>query len=276
MSEKGEKTKIGVIGIGYVGGAVKNWFKEQGHPLFLYDKYKKIGSIEEVNRAEVVFLCVPTPFNQGSGYDDSAVIESLGNLEGPKAVVIKSTILPGSTERFQKRFPELKIMHNPEFLRAKNAVHDFLNPKRQIIGFTEKSRDIAKHILSLLPQAPYQKAVPSREAEMIKYFGNSFLATKVIFANQIYDLCEALGVDYEVVKDAVGHDLRIGPTHLDIFDDGYRGYGGACFPKDINALLQLAEKTGIDLQLLKAVKKINKDLNGKDEDGLFNKKGKKT
>lgn len=263
-----KKIKIGIIGIGYVGGAVKNWFQKQRYPLFLYDKYKKIGSIEEVNRADVVFICVPTPYHKKTGYDDSAVLESLKNLSGSKIVVIKSTILPGSTEKFQKKFPQHKIIFNPEFLVAKTAKKDFLNPKRQIIGFTQKSKKVAKKILDILPKAPYQKIIPASEAEMAKYFGNAFLASKVIFANQIYDLCQKLKIDYDIVKEVASYDPRIGPSHLEIFHDGYRGYSGGCFPKDVKALLQLAKKQKINLEFLKTMDKIN--------DGLISQqKGKK-
>ena len=254
------KLRVGIVGIGYVGGAVKHWFEKEKYPLFCYDKYKKIGSAEEVNRADIVFICVSTPYHKESGYDDSAVLESLKNLAGSKIVVIKSTILPGSTERFQEEFPRHKILFNPEFLRTKTAKRDFLNPKRQIIGVTEKSKDIAQKILDILPKAPYQKIIPSKEAEMVKYFGNAFLALRVIFANQIYDLCQALGVDYDTVKEVAGYDPRIGHSHLDIFHDGYRGYAGGCFPKDIKALLQLAQEQNINLKLLKTVDEINEDL----------------
>ena len=255
-----KKLKIGIIGIGYVGGAVKKWFEKEKYPLFLYDKYKKIGSIQEVNKADVIFICVPTPYNKRRGYDDSAVWQSLAILTGNKMVVIKSTILPGSTNKMQEKYPQHKIVFNPEFLVAKTAVHDFLNPKRQIIGFTPKSKNIARKILNILPKAPYQKIIPSSEAEMVKYFGNTFLSTKVIFANQIYDLCQKLGINYDTVKTVASHDPRIGSSHLNIFNDGYRGYGGACFPKDMKALLQLARSKKVSLKLLTTVNSINEKL----------------
>lgn len=259
------KAKIGILGIGYVGGAVKNWFDQEEYPLFLYDKHKKIGSLKKVNQADVIFLCVPTPFNEEKGYDDSAVVESLKNVSGSKIVVIKSTVLPGSTEKYQNEFSQHKILFNPEFLRAKFAKEDFLNPKRQIIGFTEKSKDVAKEILEILPKAPFQKIIPAKEAEMVKYSGNAFLASKVIFANQIYDLCENLGINYDLVKECIAHDPRIGFSHLDVFHEGFRGYGGGCFPKDIKSLLQLGKKIGVDLTLLKVVNKINKYLTSKNK-----------
>jgi len=257
------KKKIGIIGLGYVGGAVHYWFEKRRKPrldLFLYDKYKKIGSVEEVNKADIVFIAVPTPYDARMGYDDSAVIESFENLRSPKIVVLKSTIIPGSTERFQKKFPKHKILFNPEFLRAKTAKTDFIKPERQIIGCTRKSRSIAKEVLKLLPRAPFTRIMPATEAEMVKYFGNAFLATKVVFANQIYDLCEKLNINYNTVKEAVGFDSRIGPSHLDIFHSGYRGYSGGCFPKDVKAFLDFSKKCGVEQRLLRMADRINEDL----------------
>lgn len=256
-----KKLKIGIIGIGTVGRVVKYWFEKEKYPLFLYDKYKKIGSPEEINKAEVIFICVPTPFHEkGAGYDDTAVIKSLKILSGSKIAVIKSTILPGSTERFQREFPKHKILFNPEFLRHKTALKDFLHPNRQIIGFTSKSKKVAKKILNILPKAPYQRIIPSKEAEMAKYFGNCFLAMRVIFGNQIYDLCQVLGINYDLVKDVAGYDPRIGHSHFDIFKDGYRGYNGPCLDKDLKALIQFAKFHKVKLPLLEVMDKINENL----------------
>lgn len=254
------KTKIGIIGTGYVGETVSYWFRKEKYPLLLYDKYKKMGSPKDVDEAEIVFICVSTPFNERKGYDDSAVLESLSNLCGSKIVVIKSTILPGSTEHFQRQFPQHKILFSPEFLVEKTAVEGFINPERQIIGYTRNSRDVAEQVLNILPDAPFKRIVKASEAEMIKYFGNLFLANRVIFANQMYDFCQKLGINYEVVKECAGEDHRIGQSHFNILQDGYRGYGGHCLPKDMKAFLQLAEKLGIDLKLLRTIDEINDSL----------------
>ncbi len=255
------KQKIGIIGLGFVGGAVQKWFELQKdkYDLFLYDKYKKIGSIEEINKADVIFIAVPTPFHEDSeGYDDSAVRDALGNIENGKVIVLKSTIIPGSTDKFQEEYPNKTLLFNPEFLRARSAISDFLNPNRQIVGYTtKKSKQTALNILNILPQAPFMKIMKAGEAEMVKLFCNTFLATRIIFANQMYDLCEKLGIDYEVVKEYAGHDPRVGHSHFDVFYEGYRGYAQACLPKDTKALLQLAEEVGIDLSLLGKVDEVN-------------------
>jgi len=255
-----KKFKIGIIGLGTVGKAVKYWFDKETYPLFLYDKYKKIGSIQEVNKAEIVFICVPTPFHEKSGYDDTAVIEALNVLSPPKIVVIKSTILPGSTEKFQKQFPKHKILFNPEFLRYKTALKDFFSPNTQIIGYTTKSKIVAKRIVDILPKASYQKVVPSKEAEMVKYFRNCFLSLRVIFANQVYDLCQKLEINYELVKELAGYDPRIGHSHFNIFQDGYRGYSGPCLDKDLKAFIQFAKSHKVTPSLLKEIDKINNEL----------------
>lgn len=260
--KKFKKYNIGIAGLGYVGGSVKYWFEKKKYPLFLYDKYKKIGSIEELNKADLIFLCLPTPFieKNNKGFDDSAILEVLSQIKGKKDIVIKSTVLPGSTENYQKRFPRHKILMNPEFLLAKTAVQDFLKPKKQLIGYTRKSKSLAKKVMDILPPAPFKKIVKATEVEMIKYFGNTFLANRVIFANQIYDICKKLNIDYETVKECAGADPRIGYSHFEIFYDGYRGYGGTCLPKDTKALIQFSKKIGVEPKLLKTLEEINKNL----------------
>lgn len=259
------KKKVGIIGVGYVGGALKNWFEQQRdrYELFVYDTTKKLGSLRDVNQADTVFVSVPTPFHADAvsgkqGYDDSAVAESLAAIADGKTVVIKSTVVPTSTERFQERFPGKTILFNPEFLRAKTANEDFLHPDRQIVGYAnEAGKAAAAGVLAMLPEAPYARIVRAREAEMIKYFNNNFLATRVVFANQMYDICTTLGIDYAAVKDGVAQDARVGGSHFDVFDDGYRGYGGACLPKDVRALTAFAKSAGADVRLLEALEEVN-------------------
>jgi len=262
-----KKTKIGIVGLGYVGGAVRYWFERKRHKfaLYLYDKYKNIGSLEEVNRADIIFVAVSTPFHERGGYDASAVSEVVKNIKDGKVIVIKSTVLPGSTDSFQKKYPKKIFLFNPEFLRGlrtQTILRDFTHPDRQIVGFTNRrSRKIATRVLQILPQAPFMRIVKAREAEMVKYFANTFLATRVIFANQIYDLCQKLGgIDYDTVKECAGADPRIGFSHFNIFTDGYRGYGGPCLPKDLKSLLQLARQKRLDLELLESVDRVNKKL----------------
>ena len=255
-------TKIGVVGVGMVGGAVQRYFeKKEGVELFLYDKGKNLGSSEEVNKAEIVFVCVPTPYlKDGRGFDLSFVEETLNMLQGGKVVVIKSTVMPGTTEMLQQKYSQHKLMMNPEFLTEETADQDMSYPDRQIVGYTEKSQTVAGDLMQILPLAPFERVLPATEAEVVKYFGNTWFSVKVSFANQMYDLCQALGVDYDRMVEAAAADKRIGRTHLNIFHKGYRGYGGKCLPKDIKAFIQLADSKGVDLKLHKIAEAINNEL----------------
>lgn len=249
--------KIGIIGIGFVGGAVKKYFESKGIRPLVYDKHKKLGSPEEINNADIIFVCVSTPFVPKKGFDLSCIKAAIKILISPKIVVIKSTVVPGTTDDFQKKFSRHQIMFNPEFLKEVSADKDFVHPDRQIIGATKKSQKSAKQVLKLLPRAPFEKIMPAKEAEMVKCMANAFLALKVVYANQFYDLCKKMGLNYEDVRIAVGEDKRINHSHLDISHGGYRGFGGSCFPKDVNAIIQLADKLKVDFSLLKTMRQIN-------------------
>src|SRR3972149_3252656 len=258
------KTAIGIIGVGYVGGALHGWFKSQPErfDVFVYDKFKRLGSPDEGNLASIIFVATPTPFREDAGgYDDSAIRDALANIRDGKMIVIKSSVTPGSTERFQKEHPQKILLFSPEFLKAQNAASDFVNSERQIVGYAdEKNRGKAAEILAILPPAPYMKVMRATEAEMVKFFGNTYLATRVVFANQIYDLCEKLGIDYNAVKEGVGQDPRIGTSHLEVLHGEHRGYGGLCFPKDMKAFIQFAEALGVDLALHKRADEVNEKL----------------
>ncbi len=258
---KKENKKIGIVGVGMVGGALS---KVITNPL-IYDKYKTMGSIEEINQADIIFLCVPTPYEEKIGFDSSAVEEAFSIIKGNKIVVIKSTVLPGTTERMQKTYPNHRVLFNPEFLREKTAEEDMKNPSEQIVGYTESSKGVANEVLEILPKSQNEFIVPSGEAEMVKYFSNTFLATKVVFANQFYDLCQKLGLNYDLVKVMAKANPRFGFSHFEIWSDGlrkksYRGYAGACLPKDTKSLIKFGEKLGVNLELLKSVERINDGL----------------
>jgi UDPglucose 6-dehydrogenase len=248
--------KIGIIGVGVVGGAVANVIPS----ALEYDKYKKIGSIEEINQADIIFICVNTPYIPGKGCDVSAVDDAISSVAGSKILVIKSTVIPGTTDKMQEKYPQHSIMFNPEFLRQAYAHDDMKNPGEQIIGYTEKSKQYAREVLNVLPKAPNSFVVPAKDAEMAKYFSNTFLALKVIFANQIYDLCQKTGTDYESIKNMASVNPRFAFSHFDVTADGYRGYSGACLPKDTKALIYFGDMLGVDLEILKKADEINKKL----------------
>ena len=257
--------KIGIIGIGMVGGAIQRYFESGEQELFFYDKFKNAGSLEEINKADVIFIAVPTPFDNIKGFDASAVEDAIKNISGSKIIVIKSTVVPGTIESLQERYPQHKILFNPEFLTEATADHDMQHPDRQIIGYTKNSFDVAEDVLKILPDAQFKKIIPATEAELVKYFSNCFYSVKVVYANQVYDLCQKLGINYDFVKECGLADKWIGKNHLEVFHKGYRGYGGSCLPKDIRALIELGDKIGVDMKLLKTTESINNELknNGK-------------
>ena len=160
-----EKTKVGIIGIGMVGGALKQYFETKSDcELFLYDKGKNVGSMEEVNKADYIYVSVPTPDKEDHGCDTSIVEEVISKIEDGKVVIIKSTVTPGTTERIQKENPNLKLLFNPEFLTEITADQDMSYPDRQIIGYTDKSFNVAQDVMHQLPLAPFEKIVPVRVA----------------------------------------------------------------------------------------------------------------
>jgi UDPglucose 6-dehydrogenase len=252
------KGKIAVMGVGWVGGAVARWLDDAGLEPLRYDPPKGLGTEADLAAAEIVFVCLPTPYDEAKGgFDLSYVEEGIRALPDGKIVVIKSTVLPGTTEELQRKNPRHRFVFNPEFLRQATADADFRAPDRQLVGVTDASRSAADDVLAVLPAAPFTRVLGATEAEAVKYFGNCFLALKVVFANQLFDLCRAVGADYDAVKDCAAADPRIGPSHLQVIHDGYRGYGGSCFPKDVRALIQLGDALGAEQELLKACERLN-------------------
>ena len=258
----GEKIPVGIVGVGMVGGALARWFEKQGHRVFLFDLYKGLGSKSEVNNGEVVFIAVPTPFDESNRqFDGSAVEDAVSGLSGSKTVVIKSTVLPGTTESLQRHYPSHRFLFSPEFLTETTADEDMAKPRMNIVGWTEKSREAAPGVMSLLARAAFERIIPSCEAELFKYLRNVFFSTKVVFFNQMYDLAEKLGVDYEAIRECAASDPWIGGQHTVVWHKGYRGYGGKCLPKDTKALISFSEGLGVEQELLKTVGSVNKKLN---------------
>lgn len=238
------KKTIGVIGVGVVGNALKTYFEQEGFEVYTYDKFVcEYGCTNKdfnvVCKADYIFLCLPTPHNKKGGYDLSAFDEILPKIPDGKTVIIKSTVLPGTVDKFQKQYPRLRLLFNPEFLTAKYAKEEFRKPEAQIIGYTEESRSIARDVLILLPEAQFERVISAKEAEMVKMARNAFFVTKIVFANMLYDLCQQMELDYETIKDCFSADRRIRRSHLDILHQGGRGGGGMCFPKDIGAFNDL-------------------------------------
>jgi len=220
--------KIGIVGIGVVGNAVRTYFEEEEFDVSTYDKFvTKYGSTDNdfdvVCEADYIFLCLPTPHEEGIGYDLSTYDEVLPKIPDGKILIVKSTVLPGTVDRFQKEYPNLIFLFNPEFLTARFAKEEFRKPEAQIIGYTDESYKYAKEVLTILPEAPYERIIPVKEAEMVKMARNAFFVTKIVFANMLYDLCQQMELDYETVKDCFSADRRIRRSHLEISHQGGRG-----------------------------------------------------
>ena len=256
--------RIGIVGQGYVGTAIKVGF-EPHYDLETYDKYDKDKSTcdltELVETCEVIFVCVPTPMNKdGSCHTD--IVESvakdiddrvdLANIPKP-TVVIKSTVSPGTTDRLHKKYKGIDVIFNPEFLTEMNFLEDFKNQTRIILGGTRKGTNKLRQVYSkVFPSATIVKT-GSKTAEMVKYFINSFLATKVSFANEMKIVCDKVGIDYDKVVEYATYDERLGKSHWAVpGPDGDFGFGGHCLPKDISAIV-----SEFDSELLKTVLSVN-------------------
>lgn len=262
--------KLGIIGYGIVGQALAYGFSQPDikdkYEIRFYDKYKDTESLESVVAAsEFIFICLPTPMKEDeSGIDLSIIEEVIKEItqytdNTNKIIVIKSTVVPGTTTLLEKRYPKTNFAMNPEFLTEANFLEDFINADRNIIGANNDS--ISRRLISLYRQRFPKTRVfqtDTTSAEMVKYMANAFLATKVIFANEMYALCQALGIKYEEVKAMVVGDHRIFNSHLDVTTA--KGFGGKCFPKDIVALIGRAKDLKIDPALLKTVWDINKKI----------------
>lgn len=248
---------VGIMGAGVVGGALLAFLRKQHIEARVYDPPKGFNNMSAVNAASTIFVCVPTPYTAGRGFDDSFLLDAVARIDGSKTIVIKSTVLPGTTALLQSRFPQHRFMFNPEFLREATAVRDFVEPDRQIVGVTMESASEGPRVLAMMPRAPFELICPASEAEMAKYVANSFLAVKVTYANEIFDLCQRLRIDYGQVRDIVAADVRIGASHMDVHDAGYRGYSGKCLPKDSKSLLDLARSAGVEMEVLRAADRVN-------------------
>lgn len=255
---------IGIIGNGFVGKAVKESFKKY-FDIFVFDTDKRkanVDSIKElVDKCKMIFLCLPTPMNEDKSCHLNIVENTLNKIDDicdemeyygleQRTIVIKSTIPPGTTERWDKEYKRIDIAFNPEFLTEANSIEDFKNQNRIIIGSPRKVGAKIKSVYSkVFPKVPIIKT-SSTIAEMIKYFTNCFLAMKVSYANEMYQICEKLDIDYDKVVEYAVRDERIGTSHLNVpGPDGDFGFGGHCFPKDLNALVNLAEKQGLGLNI---------------------------
>ena len=254
--------KIGIVGQGYVGTAVKTVF-EKHYDVETYDFDRDKCSVDYlediVELSNIIFVCVPTPMKKDGSCDTSiveAIVKDINdmvvsrNVSG-RIIAIKSTIPPGTTDRLNKECHNIPVIFNPEFLTEANFIDDFKNQNRIIIGGVRPASTKLRQIYSLVfPEAKIVKT-GSTTAEMVKYITNTFLATKVSFSNEMKMLCDKLNIDYDKVVEYSTYDERLGKSHWAVpGPDGKLGFGGSCFPKDLNAILDVCRELGVPAKTL--------------------------
>jgi UDPglucose 6-dehydrogenase len=255
--------KIGIIGKGTVGKAVYEGLEYLGHQMSFVDPAYPESKLEDVLAAECVFICVPT--NQKSNGDcDTSIVENviseLSRSSYRGLVGIKSTVIPGTSERLSESFPNLRICSVPEFLRAKSALADFMyNHDLLVIGSNrEEDFETVKKIHGHLPKNV--TCVKPTEAEVIKYFNNVNHSVQIIFANIAYEVCKKLGVHYDAVYHAISKRECFNPAYL-MCNDNLRGFGGHCLPKDTSAWNNLIKNLGLDYSMIQAIINDNEKIN---------------
>lgn len=292
------KSAIACIGNGFVGGSLTTVFAERGFDVYVYDKAGKIAKggqngqvwpgprtsenirefvvacegqkLKDINSpgvpnfSGIYFVCVPTPMFEDGSADLSiveSVLEELASVPGERVAVVKSTVPPGSTKRWNEHFNKdgLHVVFNPEFLTEANALDDMRNQNRIILGGPRPHINRVKQLFQQAFPTIQLVKTSSTTAEMVKYVTNCFLATKVAFANEMAQICEkldenGLDIDYDKVVEYAKYDDRIGKSHWAVpGPDGHRGYGGHCLPKDLNSLIFLAKELEIDPKVMSSV-----------------------
>jgi UDPglucose 6-dehydrogenase len=261
--------RVGIVGYGFVGSAICKSLEKHNYScndnLFIYDKYKSESyiskSLEDLLLTNIIFLCLPTLYDKKiETYDLTALDETIDYLSknNYKGIcLIKSTIIPNTTLDYFYKYPNLKLIHNPEFLSAKTAFEDFHNQKHIVLGIcSEKTHEYIDIIINFYKKH-YEKAeisiIMSTESELMKLTANCFYSVKIQFFTEIYLLCEKLNCSYETVKETLLNNGWINPTHTNIpGHDGQISYGGMCFPKDTSALQKYMEKIDTPNDILKA------------------------
>ena len=259
--------KIGIVGNGFVGSAIMHGFILHVDDIMIYDKdpMRSTHTMSElVKSSDVIFVCVPTPMFE-SGECDLSIVESvvseLSQYEeiSSKVAVIKSTVVPGTVEMLAQRYSNMSFVFNPEFLTERKARLDFINTSRIVLG-SDKARalDAVENLYRL--RFPYTKIIKTDfgTAQLIKYMANCFFATKVSFMNEMKLIADQSGGDWSTAVDGFVRDGRVGHSHLAVpGPDGKRGFGGSCFPKDIQAMMSHAKDVGVEPSVLEGAWKTN-------------------
>ena len=267
-----KKLKLGIVGHGFVGKAT-DWGFSKRVSKFIVDPLLNttVADLKDFE-PDIVFVCVPTPMGNDGSQDSSIIEKVIKQLVTycPNAIkVVKSTVLPSLLDELQRL--DSKLVYNPEFLREKHANLDFANSDMIIFGgdrniSTKVSNAYLRHSRCKTEEHIFTDL---KTASLIKYTINTFLASKVIFFNEMHSLYEKLDVkdSWETVINIISRDNRIGESHMNVpGHDGKKGFGGACFPKDSLALVKFADSLGVDLKSLISTIKINNKIRSKYKD----------
>lgn len=245
---------IGIIGLGVVGSANKRGFELLGHRVAVHDIDLQT-QIKDVLHTDCTFICVPTPSRDGGECDTDTVecvIDELDALNYQGVIAIRSSTVPGFTQRMIEHYSLRQICFVPEFVRERCAVHDFTQ-QHEVLAVGTTDPNIYDTVVKAHGTYPRHKVqLTPTEAEILKYYHNLYAATRVTFANAFYEICQKLDSDYTKIKDTYIKTGRAGPMYLDVNHE-LRGFGGQCLPKDTRAIVNLMDKLSIDLQLFKTV-----------------------
>ena len=254
-----KKFKVGVIGNGFVGEAISFAFSSVSD-LYVYDTdpLKSLDDLQSVHNCNFVFVCVPTPMYE-DGSQDLSYVEGVFEKATSKPVyILKSTVLPGTTKKLSEKYSNFKIIFSPEFLTERTAKLDMLTQSRIILGGELSLTEKAKTLFNERFKIKNIIQTDSKTAELTKYMNNTFFATKVSIMNEFKLLCDKIGANWQDALKGFVSDGRIGDSHLNVpGHDGKLGYGGTCFPKDVNALLSFSKKHDIELNTIKGGWKTN-------------------
>ena len=254
------KDKIGIVGHGYVGQAMEKFF-ETHYPVTVYDEIKKLGNQQAINNCDVVYVCVPTQENPHNGRCTTHIVFLVMEWIDAPYIVIKSTIEPGTIDKLKEMYPDKRIVFAPEFCGESTYWSPYQwdrdvaeTPFFIFGGDPDDTKRIVDLYLPITGPVKQYRQTSAKAAEITKYVINSFAATKIAFAYEIANICNAADVDYNEVRELWMLDPRVNPMHTAVFDANDEAFGGKCLPKDISALASwAAEELGYDPLLLREV-----------------------